>query len=371
MFLIGLLIFWGITYAAGKILHAEKHGFKILLFFLSYRSNRFKEAIEKIGEKNTLFWKTLSNLSVAFAIGLTIYVTYFLSSNLLKFFSPVMESVPVLPIVPAITIRLDSLPYFFAAVTIIIIFHELAHGVSAVAEKVAVKSAGLAVMLTFFGGFVEPEEKSFENASRTSKLRILSVGSATNLMTGFLALLLLAGLFAPSSGVLVGGTVENGPLASVGVQRFDVIYTVNNTEVNTLQSLADYLANVTAGAVLVLKINDDKILNITTENVDDRAVIGLSYGLNYHPCRLGFGRIITANTYLVLYWIFLAAFSVAVFNMLPVYPFDGEKLVYYCLEGYVSKEKRFSVRVWVNVVFLGLLLSNMVLSLWWFGLLSV
>jgi membrane-associated protease RseP (regulator of RpoE activity) len=366
-FLLGLLAFWIIIYVISQLLHADKHGFKIAPFFLTYRSNKFKNAIERIGEKNKLLWKALCNVSIAIGLGLIIYATYFLFSNLLKFFYPIGESVPVVPIIPAITIGLDSLPYFFVAAAIVVILHEFAHGISAVAEKVTVKSAGLAFMLAFFGGFVEPEEKSFEKASRTSKLRIVSAGSAVNLVTGLLVILLLSSLFAASAGVLVGGTTENGPLARVGVQRFDIIYAVNNTQISTLQNLSDYLADVTPGTNLTLKIND-RIVFITTENVSGRAVIGLSNGFNYHPSRLGFDRITTANAYLVSYWTFLAAFSVAVFNMLPAFPFDGEKFLYYYLADHVGEKRQLLLRVLINVVFFGLLLSNIVLSFWFFGL---
>jgi membrane-associated protease RseP (regulator of RpoE activity) len=366
-FLLGMLVFWAIIYALGQILHAEKHGLKIFPFFLTYRSERFKNTICRLGEKNRLLWKTLSNISIALGLGLLIYVTYFLASNLLKFFYAKVQSVPIIPIIPAITIRLDSLPYFFVAVAIVVVFHELAHGVSAIAEKVSVKSAGLALVLAFFGGFVEPEEQEFEKASKTSKLRIVSAGSAINLVTGLLVLMLLLGLFAPSAGVLVDGTVAGGPLSNAGVNRFDVITAVNGTRINSLQNLADYLNKTTLGAVLILRVND-KNVSVTTENLNGRAVIGLSYGLDYHPSRFGFDRVTSANVYLTFYWTFVAAFSVAVFNMLPAFPFDGEKYLFYLLEDRVEKNRRFSLRVLISAVFLGLLFANMILSFVYFGL---
>jgi membrane-associated protease RseP (regulator of RpoE activity) len=367
MFLLGLLLFWAIIYAVGQILHTDKHGLKILPFFLTYRSEKFKNTISIIGEKNRLLWKTLSNVSTALGLGLLTYVTYFLASNLLKFFYSTVQSVPVIPIVPAVTIRLDSLPYFFAAVAIIVILHELAHGVSAIVEKVSVKSAGLALVLAFFGGFVEPEEQSFGRASKTSKLRIVSAGSAINLVTGLLVLVLLLNLFAPSAGVLVDGTVADGPLARAGVNRFDVITAVNGKGIDSLQSLANYLNNTTPGAVVVLRVNGNNV-TVITENLNGRALIGLSYGLNYHPSLLGFDHVTSANLYLTLYWTFLAAFSVAVFNMLPAFPFDGEKFLFHLFEDRVEKGKRFSLRVLINAVFWGLLLANMILSFVYFGL---
>jgi membrane-associated protease RseP (regulator of RpoE activity) len=366
-FLLGLLLFWVVIYALGQILHTDKHGLRISPLFLMYRSEKFKNVISRLGEKNRLLWKTLSNVSMALGLGLLIYVTYFLASNLLKFFSPTGQSVPITPIIPAVTIGLDSLPYFFVAVAIVVILHELAHGVTAIAEKVHVKSAGLALMLAFFGGFVEPEEKGFEKASKTSKIRIVSAGSAINFVTGLLVLMLLMSLFAPSTGVLVEGTLAKGPLARAGVNRFDVIYAINGTPTYSVQSLANYMSNVTPGSVLILKINNNTV-TLTTENLTGRAVIGLSPGLDYHPLRFDSDRITSANSYLTFYWTFLAAFSVAVFNMLPAFPFDGEKFLFHFLEDHVEKNKRLSLRILINVIFWGLLVSNMVLSFVHFGL---
>jgi membrane-associated protease RseP (regulator of RpoE activity) len=304
---------------------------------------------------------------MALGLGLMVYVTFFLASNLVAFFYSLRQSVPIIPVIPAITIRLNSLPYFFAAVAIVVILHELAHGVSAIAEKVSVKSAGLALMLAFFGGFVEPDEQGFKKASRTSKLRIVSAGSAINFVTGLLVIMLLLSLFAPSAGVLVDSTVAGGPLANAGVNSFDVITAVNGTRIDSLQSLANYLNNTRPGAVLILRVNDNNV-SVTTENISGRAVVGL-YGLNYYPSRLGFDRATSANMYLTFYWTFLAAFSVAVFNMLPAFPFDGERFLFHLLENSVKKDKQFSLRVLINTVFWGLLLANIVLSFLHFGLL--
>jgi membrane-associated protease RseP (regulator of RpoE activity) len=325
--------------------------------------------IERVSRENRLLWKILTNVGIAMAVGLMIYVAYFLFSNLLKFFLPVVESVPVVPVIPAITIGLDSLPYFFVAAAIVVLLHEFAHGIGAVVERVGVKSAGLAAMFAFFGGFVEPEEKNFEKASKTSKLRILGAGSAVNLATGLLVLVLLASLFAPSAGVLVNSTLQNGPLARAGVQRFDVIQAINGKQINSLQDLSAYLAKVRPGSNLSIQINNH-VVTVTTENLSGRAIIGI-YGLDYHPSRLGLNRIATANVYLTLDWTFLAAFSVAVFNMLPAFPFDGEKFLYYFLADYVEEKNRLRLRILINAIFLVLLVSNVILSIWFFGLSSV
>jgi len=169
--------------------------------------------------------------------------------------------------------------------------------------------------------------------------------------------------------VLVNSTLANGPAARAGVQRFDVIQAVNNKTIKSLQDLSAYLANVTPGSNLSIEVNTHLVI-VTTENLSGRAIIGI-YGLNYYPSRLGLNRITTANSYLTLYWTFIAAFSVAVFNMLPAFPFDGEKFLYYSLADHVEEKNRLRLRILINVIFLGLLVSNVILSLWFFGLPSV
>ena len=367
IFLLGLFLFWIILYALSLIAHTDKHGLKIFPFFLMYRSERFKNTISRIGQKNSLLWKTLGNISTALGLGLLIYVTYFLVGNLVKFFTSASQSVPITPIIPAVTISLDSLPYFFVAVAIIVVLHELAHGVGAISEKVPVKSAGLAVMLAFFGGFVEPEEQGFEKTSKTSKLRILSAGSAINLVTGILVLVLMLSMFAPSSGVLIEGTLANGPLANHGVTRFEVIYAINGTPIESVENLSNYLSKVKPGETLTVDVNHNNI-TLVTENLTGRAVIGVSPAINYYPLRFYSNPVVSANVFLTFYWTYVAAFSVAIFNMLPAVPFDGDKFLYSLLEDRVQKNRRVLLHVLINAIFWGLLLANFVLSFVHFGL---
>ena len=67
------------------------------------------------------------------------------------------------------------------------------------------------------------------------------------------------------------------------------------------------------------------------------------------------------------FWVHLIALSLAIFNMLPLYPFDGERFLYYPLAGLITKHKR-EVRGAINAVSLGLIALNMFLSLWKYGL---
>ena len=47
--------------------------------------------------------------------------------------------------------------------------HEGAHGIVATLEKIKIKTGGFAVFIALFAGFVEPDEKEFDNDKKNIK----------------------------------------------------------------------------------------------------------------------------------------------------------------------------------------------------------
>ena len=333
-----------------------------------YRSERMKNFLDRFSKRRQVFWKTLANIGIALAFGMMIFSIYFLANNLVRFFIPVGEAAPVVPILPGITLPLYWLPYFFAAATIIILTHEFAHGIAARIEKIPIKSAGIVAALVFFGGFVEPDEKKMEKAPKSSKLRIIAAGSATNFVTYLLVTLLLIGLFtSSSSGILIHEARE--PAASAGLQQWDVVYAVNGTPIATVDDFEQYKKahNVLFGQSLNFSTSRGSIIMKAGTNSSGGASFGI-LGSNYYPMRiLEISPTVTVNLNMLLNWLLLIAGSVAIFNMLPLYPFDGDKFVYYSLENIVKKRLR-EIRIFYNAISFGLIALNVALTLVNYGL---
>ena len=113
----------------------------------------------------------------------------------------------------------------------------------------------------------------------------------------------------------------------------------------------------------------DKIITVGTNPSTGNASFGILYS-NYYPCILEISPAVTFNLYMFLNWLSLISGSVAIFNMLPLYPFDGEKFVYYSLENIIKKRLR-EVRIFYNIVCLGLIALNIALTFVKYGLISI
>jgi len=376
-FLIGLVAFWAILYLIAKVFHLEKRGIEVKPAYFMYRSKALNSSIDRLAKKQPTLWITLSNIALALSIGAMVFSLYLFINNLLMF-SRVGEIGYVAPAIPGLTISLYWLPFFVFAAVVIVVPHELGHGIMSRVENIPVLSTGIAAMLVFFGAFMEPDEKEFEKASLTARLRVLSSGSGTNIVTALLALILLTGLFSQPAGLLIQDTVPGGPLDRARLERWDVIQAINGTSIATYADFTDFMRNVKPGENLTLTIlhNNDVILKTITTVADpensSRAIVGLNRGMgaSYMLNRLGLEQYTAVNLYWTLFWIYLFALSMGVINMLPMIPFDGERILYYPLERLVKKRKR-ELRIGINAFTLGLFALNIIISIWRYGFLAI
>lgn len=375
--LIALGAFWLILYVIAYVFHLDKHGLDTKPGYFMYRSKALNSFIDRLAQKGRLFWKICANLSIAFGVGLMAFSLYFVTSNLLRFFLPLGPASPVYPVIPLLTIRLYWLPYFFLAVTVIVLTHELAHAVVARLEGIPVLSTGLVAFLIFFGAFTEPDEKEFEKASLLSRLRMLASGSATNLIVALMVTLLLSGLFLPSSaGILIQEVSPDGPAANAGLRQWDVITAINGQPVFSGQNYSDIMNHVSLGETISLTVLHDNaettlpIMVAADPANSSRAILGVILGNVYRQTRLGLDQYATVHLYWSMFWIYLLGVSVAIFNMLPAFPFDGERALYYPLAKLAKKRTR-ELRYALNIIVWGLFVLNVALSFLRFGLLAI
>ena len=367
------LAVWVVIYALAVLLKADKHGIIAKPYYLMLKTVVFNSWIEKIGSRFRRGWLAFFDIGAAMGIGLLVFVIYSFINNAVGLFRHSSSAGPTLLIIPlpGLTIGWDIFPYILLAIAVLLIPHELAHGIASVLDKVPLKSSGVFMAIFLPGGFVEIDEENLAKRKARTKLRVFAAGSFTNVATWALVLLLLVALFQPSpTGVLVTGFTSGSPAQAQGMPQWSIITQVNNNTTPDVQHLGTYLASLAPGAIVTVHVsNPSQTLTVTTGKSDTnatRAILGVQTA-NYVPLRYQFLPVTSTYQLLTAFsWMQLILLGVALVNMLPLFPFDGDRYLDTLL-GVLGLKNTKNVRTVASVISLGLLGSNIILSYILFG----
>ncbi len=364
-FLILFGIVWLVFYLYGRIFGLKNKGVEIQPFLLLYRTNRFNQLFDKLAHRYQRGWRIFFDAGVALALVEIAYGTYFFITNFLALLSKPEAAGRIILLIPGVTIGLQTLPYILIALAMVLVAHEGSHGISSRLEEIPVKSSGVFFFLFLPGAFVEPDDEAFKSSRLASKLRVTAAGSLGNLAAAFVVSILILTLFTGPSGVLVLRLRQGGPAQVAGMHEWDVIQSINGTVIRTWEDLQTFMSSVRAGSTLILTTQrgDFQIVARDPENAS-RAIIGLdSYGsVEYYPVRGGLLQSqYEYNLLATLSWIQNLSIWVAIVNMLPIYPMDGEKFTTAILNRFLPGRASF-FRTMITGLFLFIFTSNILLS---------
>lgn len=334
---------WLLIFALAKLFpQLEKLGITIGPFYIMIRAKRLARFIEVIASKWHTIWLIFLDLGIFLGIGQMAFAYYWLLKNLIRFLTPGDKGIPVYPLIPGITIGPESIKYFIPAIILILVTHEVAHGVAARLENIRIRSVGLIIVFLMFGAFVEPDEEDLKKASMHSKLRVLSAGSAMNLLIGLLVLIMTWLIFTQSTaGVLVVDTLRGYP-AHGKIAPFSVIIKLNGTKVSSIAELASFLAKTKPGDSLLIEVKEASglvrsIMVKLASNPRNRKLGFLGVRIvNYIPPRIPMTPYISFELFNLLLWMHMLCLSAAILNMLPIYPFDGGRIVAFIVDEYLK-----------------------------------
>jgi membrane-associated protease RseP (regulator of RpoE activity) len=382
--IIALLIAWVAIIGTAKALRLEKRGFEIKPFMLMYKNHGVSSTLDKIVSINRSAVSIFSNVSVVAGAAMMVFAVWFLVNNLINYFHANEQFSEVTLLIPGVTIRsVPNLVYFLLAAPIVLVIHEVAHGIVARLEKIKVKSGGFAIIIALIAGFVEPDEEEFNRARRISKIRVIAAGSTSNMLFSFIIVGLL--LFNPSFGnvlealsptlrglfyndpigVPIVSVIEGSGAEKAGIKAGDIIVGINDTQIRTPQDLAK--VKLTPGEQVNVKVlRDGELINLQVtigraEDDPNRGLIGIVRDMfPYMPPKVNFWIPWPQEVFMFLLWLWMLSFFIGIFNMLPMLPLDGEKYISSLVENKVSDDKFKVIRIGVNVFGFSLLIANIV-----------
>src|SRR3989344_847487 len=184
-----------------------------------YRSKRTIEHVRKLGRKYAKFWQIYGTIAIPIAFGGMIFIFPGAAASS----SGIVQFIPIW--------------YFLGALAIILVAHELMHGVVAEAFKLKLKAVGFGLLAIIPLAFVEPDEKQFNRASLRAREAVLASGAFTNFVVAAIVIGLTTFAVAPAitqtfdfNGVIIEDVTESLPGDLAGLEKGDVITAISGAE---------------------------------------------------------------------------------------------------------------------------------------------
>ncbi len=341
-YFISVIVFFIIL---GLALYRDRKNLEVKYILIIRRSKKGLEIFDKIA-KNSKFWKILGNIGILASL----YLMIFGLVNLIAISKAIIEGKItgptggiVLPSPTSYTIfgpGYIAIPFWIwiTIVPIVIIPHEIFHGIMCRIERVKVKSFGFLLFGIFPGAFVEPDDNQIKKLKFFGKLRIFTAGSFVNFLVAmvlfvpFLNVGLIQNFIWPAfveKGIYITEINKTSPAYLSGIPSNSTLTHINGKEVEITYSdflvgnyIHKYLDKSNLTKELVLTVNGQnytvrpdeiKLGNIT------RPYLGIKSKLVVKTDEKFFFEFFIP----LLTWMWIINLAVAIVNILPIYPLDG------------------------------------------------
>jgi len=356
--IIYVLIAWVVILAIAKALKLEKHGFTIKAYSLTYKNTQVQSMLSKMLTRTKRGIRVFADVSVIAGFLMMGFAFWFLLSNISNFFVEPTEFAELTVLIPGVTLTSASaILYFLLSIPIVLVIHEGAHGIVATLEKIKIKTGGFAIFIALFAGFVEPDEKEFDNARKISKLRVIGAGATSNVIFAFAlgAILLTNPLFAlilpepflewfydAPDGVGIISIIEGSGAEKAGLQKNDVITGIDNIAIITPVDFQK--ADLKPGDTVTVTVQrDGQLLQLPVEIMPspddpDKGLVGIMRDSAFYKPVYNFIEW-DPQVSMFLLWLWMISFFIGIINMLPLPILDGGKFIYTIIEKKASERK--------------------------------
>lgn len=281
------------------------------------------------------------------------------------------------------------------ALIIAMVVHEAGHGIVARVHGVKVESTGIVLLFVLpIGAFVNIEKEELDKITLERKSSILTAGITTNLIIGGICLLLIfiitssLTVIQPSNpnifGVEVTATGDKSLAQNIGLTKGSIIQQIQNENIRNPLQLNGNLSDNLGKTISITWLTDKgqkitKQATLPKERIPGKGILGVSI-VEYSdpkkvldtyntlfvsnplvllaPPTIAQGTIpysslmqdkysspILGNSFApaanLLFWIWFINFNVAIFNALPIGPFDGGQLYNTIIDKRTEHKKGF------------------------------
>ncbi|XP_043928221.1 membrane-bound transcription factor site-2 protease [Protopterus annectens] len=226
------------------------HGLSISPFHVRWQTTVFNRMFFKWGCWKPRFLYMWFNLGMVFGVIAMFGSVLLLMRTLHQTLAQMIADVPagqsdrlLQVVVPGVNLPVSQLAYFFFAILISGVIHEIGHGVAAIREQVRFNGFGIFIFIVYPGAFVDLFTTHLQLVSPVQQLRIFCAGVWHNFVLGaatlvvlFLLPLLLYPLYSTGLGALVTEVVEDSPASGPkGLFVGDLVPAVQGCAVHSVE----------------------------------------------------------------------------------------------------------------------------------------
>ncbi|XP_075285654.1 membrane-bound transcription factor site-2 protease isoform X4 [Opisthocomus hoazin] len=272
-------------------------------------------------------------------------------------------------VVPGVNLPVSQLTYFFSAILISGVIHEVGHGVAAIREQVRFNGFGIFIFIVYPGAFVDLFTTHLQLISPVQQLRIFCAGVWHNFVLGvasFMVLFLLPAILFPfyytGVGALVTEVAEDSPANGPrGLFVGDLVTNLQDCPVYSVEDWNSCLRGISEKSQVGYCISA-----ATLQQLSFPARVSLS---SFVPRQnfLSIDLPVVIETF-CKYLISLSG-ALAVINAVPCFALDGQWILNSFLEATLSsliveKQNRELVGFLILLAGSALLAANVALGLW-------
>ncbi len=275
--------------------------------------------------------------------------------------------------------------YFIISIFILAVVHEFSHGIIAKKYGLKIKSSGFAVLGILVpilpAAFVEPDEKELRKKPVKEQLSIFAAGPFANIFLAFIVLLISGFVMAPAinsmiefNGVLVNDFIKIDdkiyPAEKAGMQKGEIIKEIDNIKVDYLLNFSNILEGKSAGTTVDIKTDKSRYDITLAENPEDKTkgYLGVYVKQNKkvkESTTARFGKFLPGILFWLIglfYWLYVLNLGIGLFNLVPIGPIDGGRMLRLSLLKFFKKEKAEKIGRFIGVFFLFLVLVNILFA---------
>jgi membrane-associated protease RseP (regulator of RpoE activity) len=351
-----------------------------VLYFIMYKSKVGLRSMNLAARYLPRLLKTVSYAGVVLGFLGMILICFELLKNTFNLLMQPGLAPGIQPVLPFEAKGVFFVPfiYWILAIFLIAAVHEFSHGMIARVYNIKIKSSGVAFLGILVpiipAAFVEPEEKQLEKKSLRAQLSVFAAGPFANIIAAGIVLLLVMHVAGPVSeaafdtaGVEIVSVVDDAPFDAAGIHEGEIVQKFEGKKVDSVKNFTDLIAKHNPGDRVVITTNQSAYAVILDSNPknESKAYLGIStrqhtevkpsfaakYGL-FVPDAIkwisGF-----------LYWLFVLNLGIGLFNLLPLGPIDGGRMVKAALM-HINPKKGYLIWKYISLFFFVLVLFNVI-----------